>query len=67
MLTLVSIDHHERQTMSKRLIELNRIICDAQFRYVDAIESDNHESAEFWRNRVDELTTEETQLEKAGK
>lgn len=53
--------------MSKRLIELNRIICDAQFRYVDAIESDNHESAEFWHNRVDELTTEETQLEKAGK
>lgn len=53
--------------MSKRLIELNREICEAQFCYVGAMESDNYESAEFWRNRVDELTIEETQLENAGK
>ena len=48
--------------MSKLLIALNREIAELQFRYVDAIESDNHETAQFLLAKVEELVAIETKI-----
>lgn len=48
--------------MSKLLIALNREIAELQFAAVSAMDSGNHESAQFLLAKVDELVEMETAI-----